>query len=258
MLFFWAFTKTTPEQDNSGPPAYLSRDAVPVNIIWSILNGGEPSSSFRDHRSPWNPYSGPHSKTQCLFVVIEMSELSTDKHPAGFKPLSLFCGMALCVCFTVWKRVGTCVSLKKKEKKKDKCKMSLPLLSLCQPLMMMQSKDRQYFTGLKLSAGLPVSSNGWWCLCDFCASEKKQSKSSGDQKGFKFLRLSMADSIVNSLSSFFPHLVLQQLQVQRDLTFSNLFFLKTVYSPESQNVYYILISFLTTITTTYTTTTTKK
>lgn len=65
----------------------------------------------------------------------------------------------MCVFYSVKESGDVCES-KKKEKKKDKCKMSLPLLSLCQPLMMMQSKDRQYFTGLKLSAGLPVSSNG--------------------------------------------------------------------------------------------------
>lgn len=56
-------------------------------------------------------------------------------------------------------------------KKKDKCKnVSRSLSSLCQPLMT-QSKDRQYFTGLKLSAGLPLSWNGWWCLC---VSEKTE------------------------------------------------------------------------------------
>lgn len=150
-MFLCTFSKITPEQHNLGPQAYLSRDAVPVNIIWSILNGEEPSSSFRDHCSPWNPYSGPHSKTQCVFVVIEMSELSTDKHPAASKPLSLFCGMAVylrvcvCVCvytrvcFGVWKKGDVWESKKKENNKKTSVKclcLSHPSASLwwwCNP-----------------------------------------------------------------------------------------------------------------------------
>lgn len=120
---------------------------------------------FREHHSPWNPYSGPHSKTQCLFVVIEMSELNTDKHPADSKPslcalLNGFVYSCVCVCFVARRSMGSCASLKK-----GKCKNVSPSLSSpCQPLMT-QSKDRQYFMGLKLSAGLPLSWNGWLCLC---------------------------------------------------------------------------------------------
>lgn len=108
------------------------------------------SQVLRDHCSLRNPCCGPHSKTQCLFVVIEMSELNNDKHPAFSEP-------SLCVLPNgfVYLRVRAF-------KKKDK--LSLVLSSLCQPLMM-QSKDRQYFMGLKLSVVLPPSSNGSRCLC---------------------------------------------------------------------------------------------
>lgn len=56
-----------------------------------------------------------------------MSELSTDKHPAGFKPLSLFCRMALCVCYSV-KENGGRVWVQKKKRKKTNVKCLCPSL----------------------------------------------------------------------------------------------------------------------------------
>lgn len=131
---------------------------VPVNIIWSILNGAGPSSppSARAVLGETLTEGLIVKHNVCLWSLRCQSSI-LDKHPADSKPSLCVCLMVLCMCESVCARLqceGTCVTLREK----DKCRSVFPSQSsLYQPLMM-QSKDRQYFMGLKLSAGRPPRS----------------------------------------------------------------------------------------------------
>lgn len=138
----------------------------------------------------------------CLWSLRCQSSVLTNTL-LGLNPSLCFVEW-LCVCVTVWKRMGdVCESKKKRKKTSVKC--------LCPSLIPLPAFDDDAIQGQAIFHWIKAFSRStselkWmmvfvWLLCVW----KKQSKSSGDQKAFIFLRLSMADSIVNSLY-FFPHL----------------------------------------------------
>ena len=142
------FNKTTLEQNDSRPLACLSCSSK-HNLKHFEWRGAK-FSPFGEHETLTVGLIVKHNvclwSLRCQSSILTNTLLLLKPHCAL---LNGFVYLCVCVFCSVTEHGVMCES-----KKKTSVKMSLS--SLCQPLMT-QSKDRQYFMGLQLSAGLPLS-----------------------------------------------------------------------------------------------------